>query len=77
MAHERITVNPKIHLGKPCIRGTRIPVDAVLELVAAGVPFDKICRDYYPALSSEDIKACVEYALNILRSEEIHASTQE
>jgi uncharacterized protein (DUF433 family) len=69
---ERIMADPAVHLGKPCVRGTRIPVDEVLELVAAGTPFDAICRDYYPDLTSEDVKACVEYARRIVRAEEIH-----
>mgnify|MGYP000557266075 CR=1 FL=1 len=73
---ERIVLSPAIHLGKPCVRGTRIPVDEVLELVAAGIPFENICRDYYPALSPDDVKACVEYARRIVRAEEIHSAPQ-
>lgn len=76
MRHDRIVVDPKVHLGKPCLRGTRVPVDAVLELVAAGVPFDQICRDYYPDLSPDDVKACVQYALQVVRTEEIHADRE-
>ncbi len=69
----RIFINPNIHFGKPCITETRIPIENVLELVQEGVPFKKIIEKYYPDLQIEDIKACVQYAVDIIRSEEIHA----
>lgn len=68
----RIIVDPKIHFGKPCVAGTRIPVENVLELVQEGIPFEKIIEEYYPDLEIEDIKACVQYTVDIIRSEEIH-----
>ena len=68
----RIIIDPQIHFGKPCVAGTRIPVENVLELVQEGVPFEEIMGKYYPDLSKEDIKACVQYAVDIVRSEEIH-----
>ncbi|MDO8751096.1 MAG: DUF433 domain-containing protein, partial [Dehalococcoidia bacterium] len=51
MQEARITVNPNIHFGKPCVKGTRIPVYAVLELVEDGASFDEILRDFYPDLT--------------------------
>ena len=54
-----IELNPNVHFGKPCVAGTRIPVQNVLELVQAAIPFDTIIRDYYPDLHTEDIQACV------------------
>ena len=69
----RITINPKVHFGKPYILGTRIAVDNVLELVQEGISFDKIIQNYYPDLRIEDIKACIQYALDLIRKEEIHA----
>jgi uncharacterized protein (DUF433 family) len=69
----RIFVNPNIHFGKPCVTETRIPVENVLELVQEGVPFKEIIEKYYPDLQVEDIKACVQYAVDIIRLEEIHA----
>lgn len=69
---KRIVIDSRIHFGKPCIAGTRIPVENVLELVQEGIPFEKIIEDYYPDLVIEDIKACIQYALDIVRSEEIH-----
>ena len=52
---ERIAVNPQIHFGKPCVAGTRIPVQSVLELVKEGFSFEVIIQDYYPDLDPEDI----------------------
>jgi uncharacterized protein (DUF433 family) len=72
---ERITVNPNIHFGKPCIAGTRIPVQNVLELVKEGIPFDKITQDYYPDLQIEDIRACIEYAMAVMTAEDLHIAT--
>lgn len=60
----RIEVNPNIHFGKPCVAGTRIPVQNVLELVSQGIPFAEIVRDYYPSLSVEDVRACVQYSMH-------------
>jgi uncharacterized protein (DUF433 family) len=51
----RIQVSPEIHFGKPCVAGTRIPVQAVLELVRDGMPAETIIRDYYPELKPEDV----------------------
>lgn len=69
---KRIVIDPKIHFGKPCVAGTRIPIENVLELVQENIPFEKIIKEYYPDLEVEDIKACVQYAVDIIRSEEIH-----
>jgi len=71
---DRIEVDPNIHFGKPCVAGTRIPIVNVLELVGEGLTFDEIVRDYYPDLQIEDVKACVEYAINVVASEDIHIS---
>jgi uncharacterized protein (DUF433 family) len=71
MKIERITVNPKIHFGKPCIAGTRITVQNVLELVNEGISFDEIIEDYYPELTVEDIKACIGYAIALVSAEDI------
>lgn len=53
---DRISVNPQIHFGKPCIVGTRITVQSVLELLNEGLSFEEIIRDYYPDLQIEDIR---------------------
>lgn len=72
---ERIEVNPNIHFGKPCVAGTRITVQNVLELVGEGLSFKEIIQDYYPELTIEDIKACIKYAVSLIASEDIHIST--
>lgn len=72
--HERISVDPNIHFGKPCVTGTRIPVVDVLELLAEGLTFPQILEDYYPDLSSEDLQACIRYAIELAEIEELHVS---
>ena len=68
---DRIAVNPQIHFGKPCVAGTRIPVQSVLELVREGLTFEDIIRDYYPDLEPDDIRACLQYAIDIVAAEDI------
>ncbi len=68
----RIAANPEIHFGKPCVAGTRITVQSVLELVNEGLAFDQIVKDYYPDLTVEDIHACLDYAIALVSAEEIH-----
>lgn len=62
-------MNPKILGGKPVVRGTRIPVYLILELLSAGYDFKRI-MEAYPTLTEEDIKAAVEYAAKIVKNEE-------
>ncbi len=73
---ERIVIDPKVHFGKPCVAGTRIPVEVVLELIQEGILFDEIIERYYPDLEIEDIKACARYATELVRSEEIHVENR-
>ena len=54
-----ITADPDIHFGKPCIAGTRITVQDVLELITEGIPSQEIIKDYYLELTAEDIQACL------------------
>ncbi|MBI4311923.1 MAG: DUF433 domain-containing protein [Chloroflexi bacterium] len=61
MAHPRITINPEIHGGRPCVAGTRIPVYMVQELLRSGASVEEIPKDYYPNLTPEDIQACAGY----------------
>jgi len=72
LSTHRIIVHPNIHFGQPCIAGTRIPVYCILELVQAGIPFDEIITKYYPDVTIDDIKACVQYAIDLIKSEEVH-----
>ncbi len=57
----RITVDPAINHGKPSIRGMRIPIQTLFELLASGMSFDDILADY-PPLEREDLVAALEYA---------------
>ena len=58
---ERISINPDICFGKPCIRGMRITVQDVLEYLAGGMSEDEILSDF-PELTHEDIRACLAFA---------------
>lgn len=72
MTTNQIAIDPKIYGGKPCIRGTRIAVTMVLELLEDGLGFEQIIQDYYPQLKTEDIRACLEYARAVVEGEDIH-----
>ncbi len=65
---ERITANKEILGGKPIIKGTRISVEFILELLASGVTENEILQDY-PHLTSDDIHACLEYAAHSMKNE--------
>lgn len=69
---DRIWVDSERQGGRSCVKGTRIPVGAVLELVAAGISSGEIIKRYYPSLSEEDIRACIEYAKFLVENEEIY-----
>ena len=72
---KNISVDPTIHFGKPCLTGTRITVQSVLELLSEGLTADEIIQDYYPDLKPEHIKACLDYATALVAGEEIHLSS--
>jgi uncharacterized protein (DUF433 family) len=65
---ERITANREVLGGKPIIKGTRISVEFILELLASGVTEGEILQDY-PHLTREDIHACLEYAAHSMKNE--------
>lgn len=71
---ERIAIDQNIHFGKPCIAGTRIPVRSILELVRDGISFEVIIQDYYPEISLDDVRACVQHAIDVIAAEEIRIS---
>jgi uncharacterized protein (DUF433 family) len=72
---DRISINPKVCHGKPCIKGTRIMVSIILGLIEEGLNFTQIIEEY-PELSEKDIKAAIEYARLMIENEEIHALEQ-
>jgi len=68
---DRIVFDPQIHFGKPCIAGTRIPVQSILELLNDGLSFSEIIRDYYADIQIDDIRACLQYAIALIAAEDI------
>jgi uncharacterized protein (DUF433 family) len=69
--NERIIIDPKILVGKPVIKGTRLAVEFIIELLAQGWAESEIMRNY-PGITHEDIAACLMYASQILKSEKIY-----
>ncbi len=63
---ERISIDPGVCFGKPCIRGSRIWVSLVLDLLSAGTSIEEILNEY-PHLSREDVLACVAYGAEMSR----------
>ena len=72
----RITTNPSIFGGKPIIRGQRIAVEHVLDMLAAGDSAETILEGY-PFLEKEDIQACIAYARKVVGHERIEPFTAE
>lgn len=68
---EKIEINPKIAVGKPIIKGTRITVDLILELLAQGWTIEQILKNY-PQLKKEDISAALEYSSHAIKLEMVH-----
>jgi uncharacterized protein (DUF433 family) len=66
--HHEITADPQVMTGMPCIRGTRITVANVVRQIAAGRTVNEICCDY-PSLSSNSIRAALEFAADVTASE--------
>lgn len=70
MAFPRITLDPNQLDGMPCIRGLRIPVTTVVDMVAAGMSDDEILRDF-PDLEPEDIREALQYAAAAVRERQL------
>jgi len=68
---ERIVCNPKVMVGKPIIRGTRIPVEIIVRMVGQGIPEAEILREY-PRLEPADIRASLIYAAQVVANESIY-----
>ncbi|MFH0786769.1 MAG: DUF433 domain-containing protein [Pseudomonadota bacterium] len=65
-----ITVDPHICHGQPCVKGTRILVHLILELLETGLTPEQIIQDYYPQLTKQNIEACLHYATTLVRDAE-------
>lgn len=72
MPLDRITINPGICHGKPCVRGLRYPVEMILELLSAGMTSEEILRDYED-LEQEDILAVLAYAAKLAQVKRVQA----
>jgi len=68
---ERITINPAILVGKPVVRGTRLAVEFIIDLLSQGWS-EKQILDSYPGLVHDDISACLKYASESLKSERVY-----
>ena len=71
---ERITVDPRIHFGKPVIKGTRLTVELILEKIAAGGSFEQI-MEAHPRLTREAIRAAIAFAAENLRADVIYPTS--
>jgi uncharacterized protein (DUF433 family) len=70
--HDRIVLDANILVGKPVIKGTRLAVEFVIDLMAQGWTFDEILRNY-PGIEAADLQACLNYASALLKGEKIYA----
>jgi uncharacterized protein (DUF433 family) len=70
---KRIVINPKIMLGKPVIKGTRLTAEIIVQKIAFGETIDSIRKDY-PFLTEDDIRAALLYAAKRLAHEEVYAA---
>lgn len=68
---ERIVLDPQILAGKPVVRGTRLAVEFIIDLLAQGWTEDELLRNY-PGLTREDIRACLSYASEVLHAEKVY-----
>jgi uncharacterized protein (DUF433 family) len=71
-----VEINPEICGGKPVIKGTRITVEFILELLASGWSYDEILENY-PQLRKEDILEAISYAANVLKEERIYVPPEK
>jgi len=68
---ERIVIDPEILVGKPIVRGTRLAVEFIIDLLARGWAEPEILRNY-PGLTHEDVQACLSYASAALQAEKVY-----
>lgn len=73
MKHERITVNPRVMVGKPVIKGTRLPVEQILRELGDGLTISEMI-EAHPRLTPDDIYAAIAYAADVVANEDIFVS---
>ncbi len=69
--HDHIVLDPDVLAGKPIIKGTRLSVEYVLDMIAAGVGDAEVLANH-PRLSTDGLRACIAYAAEIVRSERVY-----
>ncbi len=69
---DRITIDPDVLVGKPVVKGTRIAVELVIDLLGRGYTTEQVLTQY-DHLTSEDVQACLAYAADVLQSEKVYA----
>jgi uncharacterized protein (DUF433 family) len=67
---DRVTIDPKVLTGKPVIKGTRLAVEFIVDLLAQGWTEAHI-EENYPGVTPDDIRACLQYASEVLKSERV------
>ena len=72
---ERISVDPNIQHGRPCVQKTRTPVHIILEAIAIGMDFEEVKAEY-PPLTDKDIRACILFAALLAKEEEMPLATR-
>ncbi|HXW28893.1 MAG TPA: DUF433 domain-containing protein [Xanthobacteraceae bacterium] len=73
MAHARISTDPAVMMGKPCIKGTRITVELILRKLGAGRSFADLL-EAYPKLTEEDLRAALAFAADYMQHETVLAA---
>lgn len=74
--HEYVEADPKVMMGKPVIRGTRITVENILERLGAGESFEDV-REAYPQLTQEQIRGAVAFAADVFAGEAVYPMPEE
>jgi uncharacterized protein (DUF433 family) len=71
---EHISIDPKVLVGKPVVKGTRLAVELIIDLLGKGWTQEQIL-DSYPNLTAEDVRACLAYASEVLHAERVYPLT--
>ena len=72
-SHPRISIDPAVMLGKPCIKGTRVTVELILRKLGAGRTFADLL-EAYPYATDEDLRAALEFAADVMRDVTVQAA---
>lgn len=73
---DRISIDPKVLVGKPVVKGTRLAVEFIVERLADGWTEEELL-DNYPGLTHDDISACLWYATDVLKSERVYVIAKQ